>query len=144
MAGDREARQFALAMAQVADSTKCLDIMVLHVAPLVSWTSYLMICSVASKPQLVATLVRMEKAAVEDWGKQRQNNPGNSPWELLDFGDVVLHVFSSEQRAYYDIESFYAAAEEVGCYAPPQCTHVCMHFPGPPWPTISNTEPGCC
>ncbi len=31
----------------------------------------------------------------------------------MDFGDVVLHVFTSEQREFYDLESFYGAAEEV-------------------------------
>jgi hypothetical protein len=43
----------------------------------------------------------------------RLNLPGSSPWEVLDFGDVGVHVFNGEQRDYYDIESFYAAAAEV-------------------------------
>ena len=34
-------------------------------------------------------------------------------WEVLDFGDAVIHVFTAEQREYYDLESFYGAAEEV-------------------------------
>ena len=34
-------------------------------------------------------------------------------WEVLDFGDAVVHVFTAEQRGYYDLESFYGAAEEV-------------------------------
>lgn len=32
---------------------------------------------------------------------------------MLDFGDVVVHVMSEEKRSYYDMESFYGAAEEV-------------------------------
>lgn len=32
---------------------------------------------------------------------------------MLDFGDVVIHLFTAEQREYYDLESFYGAAEEV-------------------------------
>ena len=32
---------------------------------------------------------------------------------MLDFGDVVIHVMSEEKRNYYDMESFYGAAEEV-------------------------------
>ena len=32
---------------------------------------------------------------------------------MLDFGDVVIHVMSEDQRNYYDLESFYGAAEEV-------------------------------
>lgn len=34
---------------------------------------------------------------------------------MLDFGDVVVHVMSEEMRSYYDMESFYGAAEEVCC-----------------------------
>lgn len=100
-------------MAKVADETKCQDIIVLDVAPVVSWTSFLVICTVMSKPQLMAALARVEKAAAEQFQRARLNLPGSSPWETLDFGDVVVHVFNGEQRDYYDIESFYAAAEEV-------------------------------
>ena len=36
-----------------------------------------------------------------------------SAWEVLDYGDVVVHVLTPEQRDFYDLESFYGAAEEV-------------------------------
>lgn len=36
-----------------------------------------------------------------------------SAWEVLDFGDVVVHIFTPDQREYYDLESFYGAAEEL-------------------------------
>ena len=36
-----------------------------------------------------------------------------SAWEVLDYGDVVVHVMTPEQRDFYDLESFYGAAEEV-------------------------------
>lgn len=55
--------------------------------PLVSWTSYFVVCTVVSKPQLLAVMARIEKAAEEDWGRAKQNSPGSSPWEVLDFGD---------------------------------------------------------
>lgn len=104
---------FAVALAKAADETKCSDLVVLNVGPLVSWTSYMVFCTVASKPQLLAVLARMEKSAFEQFGRQKQNTPGNSPWEILDYGDVVVHVFTQDQREYYDVEGFYAAAEEV-------------------------------
>jgi hypothetical protein len=56
-------------------------------APLVSWTSYFVICTVISRPQLLAVLARMEKAAEEEWGRVKRNSPGSSPWEVLDYGD---------------------------------------------------------
>ncbi|KXZ53462.1 hypothetical protein GPECTOR_7g912 [Gonium pectorale] len=112
-AGDESSKQFAISIARVADEVKCSDIVVLDVAPVVSWTSFLVVATVFSKPQLLAALARVEKAAAEQFGRARLNLPGSSPWETLDFGDVVLHLFTAEQRDYYDIESFYAAAEEV-------------------------------
>jgi hypothetical protein len=66
-----------------------------------------------SRPQLLAVLGRMEDAAQQDFGRTKQNSAGSSQWEVLDFGDVVVHVFIAEQREHYDIDSFYAAAEEV-------------------------------
>jgi ribosomal silencing factor RsfS len=48
-------------------------VMLVPQAPLVSWTSYFVMCSVVSKPQLLAVLARMEKAAEEDWGRVKQN-----------------------------------------------------------------------
>ncbi|KAG2444213.1 hypothetical protein HYH02_009151 [Chlamydomonas schloesseri] len=110
---DISSKDFAIAIAKVADDVKCLDVVVLDVAPVVSWTSFLVVATVFSKPQLLAALARVEKAAAETYGRSKLNLPGSSPWETLDFGDVVLHLFTAEQREYYDIESFYAAAEEV-------------------------------
>jgi len=90
-----ESRSFAVALAKVADATKALDISVLHVAPLVSWTSYMVICTVQSRPQLLAVLARMEDTAAGDWERSKQNSElGSSQWEVLDFGDVVAHVFT--------------------------------------------------
>ena len=50
---------------------------------------------------------------------------------MLDFGDVVIHVMSEDQRNYYDLESFYGAAEEVGmlhscCHQHPLCPYAAL------------------
>eukprot|EP00878_Enallax_costatus_P038125 GHUV01043282.1.p1 GENE.GHUV01043282.1~~GHUV01043282.1.p1 ORF type:complete len:104 (+),score=35.42 GHUV01043282.1:352-663(+) len=66
-----------------------------------------------SRPQLLAVLARMEDAARDDWDRVKQNSAGSSQWEVMDFGDVVVHVFTAEQREHYDLDGFYAAAEEV-------------------------------
>ncbi len=137
---------------------RCQEIVVLDVSTLISWTSYMVFCSVFSKPQLMAALARVEKMSMERFSRQQQNTPGNSPWECLDYGDCLVHVMSAEQvrmpntvttrwteqfsileskahefqsskakstrvmflylfpsmqREFYDIESFYGAAEEV-------------------------------
>ncbi|KAJ9508702.1 hypothetical protein QJQ45_027997 [Haematococcus lacustris] len=111
---DTESKQFAIACAEITSETKCQEISVLHVAPVVSWTSYMLFATVFSRPQLLAALARIERMVEEEWpDRVLQNQPGSSPWECLDYGDLVVHLMTAEQRELYDIESFFAAAEDV-------------------------------
>lgn len=112
---DTETRDFAVAMATIANDTRGSDISVLHVEPLIYWTRYMVLVTVFSRPQLGAILGKMEKEAAERWDRKlsERGQPGRGEWEVLDFGDAVIHVFTAEQREYYDLESFYGAAEEV-------------------------------
>ena len=89
------------------------DLLLLHVAPVVYWTRYMLFVTVFSRPQLQAVLGKIEKAAMEGYGVTSACSTKTSSWELLDFGDFVVHVMTAEEREYYDLESFYAAAEEV-------------------------------
>lgn len=110
---DEAALQLAVDLARVASDTKASDVMVLDVAPLVSWTSYLVIASVNSRPQLMAVLARCEQKAAAV-GVERRNNPtGRSQWECVDLGSVVVHVMTPAQREAYALEDFYGAADEV-------------------------------
>lgn len=111
---DEESRALAIDMARVCWETKGEDICVLHVAPLVYWTRYKVVTTVFSRPQLQAILAKVEKEAKEVHGREPASPAsGRSGWECLDFGDVVVHVLTAEARDYYDLESFYGAAEEL-------------------------------
>ena len=67
-------------------------------------------------------LGRLEKTAAEEWDRRLAPNahPGRSPWELLDYGDVVVHVMTADQREFYDLETMYGAADEVALDLPEQ------------------------
>lgn len=110
---DQDTRAFALAMSRIAWELKGEDLLLLHVAPVVYWTRYMLFVTVFSRPQLQAVLGKIEKAAMEGYGVTSASSTKTSSWELLDFGDFVVHVMTAEEREYYDLESFYAAAEEV-------------------------------
>jgi ribosome-associated protein len=111
---DAEARALALDLARVAWETKAEDVRVLHVAPLCYWTQYMVVAAATSRPQLLAVLGKMERAAADGHGRRAAGAlNGRSEWELLDFGDVVAHVMTPERREFYDLEGFYGAAEEV-------------------------------
>lgn len=111
---DTDTKDFALAMAKVAWDLKGEDLLLLHVAPVVYWTRYMIFVTVFSRPQLNAILGKIQKTALEEYDMRPSSTPSTkSSWELLDFGDCVIHVLTAEEREYYDLESFYAAAEEV-------------------------------
>ena len=72
-----DSEDFAIAMAKIADNTKGKDIMLLHVEPLTSWTSYMLLITVGSKPQLNAVLAKMEQEAEHIWRRPRTHkSPG--------------------------------------------------------------------
>ncbi len=110
---DEETRAFALAMARVAWELKGEDLLLLHVAPVVYWTRYMLFVTVFSRPQLQAVLGKIGKAAAEEFDMRSAGSTKSSSWELLDFGAFVVHVMTADEREYYDLESFYAAADEV-------------------------------
>ncbi|BDA50417.1 probable ribosomal silencing factor RsfS at C-terminar half [Coccomyxa sp. Obi] len=110
---DIDGEELAVELARIANDVKGEEISVLHVAPLVYWTSYLLLVTVNSRPQLQAVIARMERRAKELGRESSFVSRGRSAWEVLDFGDVVVHIFTPDQREYYDLESFYGAAEEI-------------------------------
>jgi ribosome-associated protein len=68
--------------------------------------------TIFSKPQLNAIVDKLEKEA-HKLGRTAHLPGGRSAWEILDLGDIIVHVLSAEMREYYSLESFYGAAEEV-------------------------------
>jgi ribosomal silencing factor RsfS len=63
-----------------------------------------------------AMLFKIDKMALERFGKEmphsKQTSQGKD-WECMDFGEVVVQVMTTESRDFYDLEGFYAQAEEV-------------------------------
>ncbi|XP_074302475.1 protein Iojap, chloroplastic-like [Silene latifolia] len=107
---DAESLSFAVAMAKVANDVKAEDIKVLFVKPLVYWTRFFIIATAFSHPQLDAIRMKMADLAEEKFGKVPNGNSKPHSWALLDFGDVVVHLFLPPQRAFYNLEEFYGNA----------------------------------
>jgi ribosome-associated protein len=75
--------------------------------------SYMVIATVFSRPQLNAVLGKVEKQAAEVWGRALNPATGRSSWEVLDLGDVLVHVMSVDARRYYNLEGFYNEGSPV-------------------------------
>ena len=101
-------------MTKALDSKKGMDIQLLKIDRVSSLADYFLICTGTSNTH-VKTLCDYAEYTMEQLGEPmlgREGHRGNS-WELLDFGSVVVHVFTEEARKFYDLERLWADAEVV-------------------------------
>ena len=98
-------KEMAITAAKALDSKKGSDIQVIGVEHLTSLADYFVICTGSSNTQINALCDAVEKA-VNEGGEPTLHREGHrgGTWGLLDFGSVVVHVFSREARAFYDLE----------------------------------------
>lgn len=109
-----EGRDLALAIAEIISDTPAADTRVLDVQGSSPFTDFFVICSGENERQLRA----ITRTLTEDLAKvgiraSRSEGSPLSGWMILDFGDVIVHVFSAEQRGYYRIEELWADAQTV-------------------------------
>lgn len=93
---------------------KAVDVQVLHVAPLTSVADYLVICSADSDRQTRAIADHIDEA-ISRLGRRALNIEGTTTgqWVLIDFGDVVAHVFRRDARSHYALERLWSDAASV-------------------------------
>ena len=108
------AKEVALAVTKALDEKKGIDIKLLRIDRVSSLADYFLICTGNSSTH-VKTLCDYAEYTLEQLGEPmlgREGHRGNS-WELLDFGTIVVHVFTDEARRFYDLERLWADAEQV-------------------------------
>ncbi|CAN4102511.1 unnamed protein product [Withania somnifera] len=110
---DAESLSVAMAMAKVASDVKAGDIKVLFVKPLVYWTRFFIIATAFSRPQIDAIGTRIRDMVEEQYGRVASGDSKPNSWTLLDFGDVIVHIFLPQQREYYNLEEFYGNAASI-------------------------------
>ena len=101
--------------AGAAAGKKADDVVVLDVGDIISITDWFVIAS-ASNTRLVRTVVdEVERVLKEEAGISPRASEGldDASWVLLDYGDLVVHVFLAETRAYYDLDRLWADAPRV-------------------------------
>jgi len=108
------AKMFALAAAEVAAGRHCRDIVVLDLKGKSPATDYFVIATGTSDRQMRTVADEICKAARKH-DLQRFGRAGyeQARWILLDFIDVVIHIFDSEYRDYYDLELLWGDAERL-------------------------------
>lgn len=112
---EKNAVNVAKVAAQAADEKKADEVRVLKMPKVVAETEYFVISSASTHVQ-VRAIVDSIRAALEDVGAELlryEGRGGDNSWVLLDYGDVVVHVFLEDVRGYYDLEKLWADAEQV-------------------------------
>ncbi len=104
----------ALLAAEAADNKKGIDIRVLDLRELTTIADYFVICSGASTTQVGAVAEGIgRRLATEDIHPSHVEGEAESTWVLLDYGDVVVHVFVEETRSYYGLDRLWGDAPRV-------------------------------
>ncbi|CAH9109671.1 unnamed protein product [Cuscuta epithymum] len=110
---DAQSLLFAVAVANVANDVKAADIKVLFVKPLVYWTRFFIIATAMSRPQIDAIATKIRDLGEKQFGRVASGDLKPNSWTLLDFGDIVVHIFLPEQRQLYNLEKFYGNATPI-------------------------------
>ena len=106
--------EIAIAVTKALDEKKGMDIKLLRIDRVSSLADYFLICTGTSNTH-VKTLCDYAEVTLEQLGETmlgREGHRGNS-WELLDYGCIVVHVFTDEARKFYDLERLWADAEVI-------------------------------
>ena len=107
-------KEIAYAVTKALDEKKGMDIKLLKIDEVSTLADYFLSCTGTSNTH-VRTLCDYAEYTLEQMGEPmlgREGHRGNS-WELLDYGTIVVHVFTEEARKFYDLERLWADAEAV-------------------------------
>lgn len=109
------ALKLAKLAARVAAENRASNVIVLDLQDQVEWVDYFVIATGTSSRQLRAIGDEIEAEAKTQLSDHRRSSEGygDAAWMLLDFGDVVVHLFSKEAREHYAIEDLWGRAERV-------------------------------
>ena len=105
----RDSMALARIAAQAADDKQGSDIVVLNVGDVLAITELFVVTSANNAPQVRTIANEISARIREQLGMSPLHSEGvrEQQWILLDYGDVVVHIFAEESRRFYEIERLY-------------------------------------
>lgn len=100
---------------EIAEAKQANDILLLDIRSVAVFADFFVICSGRSERQLQAMSRDIVKTLVDDERLKPSHTEGepDSGWILLDYDDVIVHIFAPEQRRYYGLEELWSNAVPV-------------------------------
>lgn len=112
--GRISAQELAIELARLANDDKCTDIVVLDVRKLSPISDFVVVASGSSDRQMRAVADHAEElGAMHGHQAFRSSKDPRALWLLIDFSDVVIHIFEPNTRAHYDIEMMWGDAKRI-------------------------------
>jgi ribosome-associated protein len=104
-----------IAAAKVADENKGHDILILDVRELTKLCDYFLIVSGSSRRQLYAMGDEIQRKLSKEMGDECLSVSGHTEgkWIVIDYGDIIVHLFEPETRNYYALEELWGKANRI-------------------------------
>ncbi len=103
-----------LTIVKSADDKKAFDIKILKISHLTSIADYFVIASGNSQRQVMSICDDIEEKMKKDGHEVlRKEGYNTGKWILLDYGDIIAHVFYKEDRDFYNLERLWIEAEDI-------------------------------
>ena len=104
-----DSKALAQAAADAADEMKALDVTVMDVSARTSLTDYLVIASGTSDTHLKSISENIQDTLRNNWKKRaKPQGTAESFWMVLDYGDIIVHIFDENTREFYDLERLWS------------------------------------
>jgi ribosome-associated protein len=99
---------------KAADDKKAHDLVATDISEIASFASYFLICTGDSSPQLQAIANEIEEK-LKAIGIRPSHVEGyqNAEWILMDYQDLIVHIFSKDARVYYDLERLWRDGKKL-------------------------------
>jgi ribosome-associated protein len=100
-------------MIAALDEKKAVDISLLNMSDVVNYTDYILICTGTSTTHIGALVDTVEESVQKELKPIYQNRAKDKSWLILDYGEIVVHVFSESARIFYDLERLWGDAKKL-------------------------------
>ncbi|MBQ6469707.1 MAG: ribosome silencing factor [Lachnospiraceae bacterium] len=109
-----ESKKKAAIVCRAVEEKKGLDLKVIEIAEISTLADYFIISSGSNENQVQAIIDSVDEM-MSRAGYEPRHTEGKSPtqWMLLDYGDVVVHIFNEEGRSFYDLEHIWRDGKEI-------------------------------
>lgn len=110
---DPDTLELVRTTAEAAHDKKAFDVTTLDVSELTSFTDAFVLCSTSSDRHLDAVADEIKRRLKSQRKPLHIEGSGQGQWVLIDFGEVIVHVFTEERRAYYNLEGLWGDASAI-------------------------------